>query len=50
MLVDMDSSIMKHTQLADDSALCAKKDVIINLFDRLLKKLGGEVSLEPCDP
>ena len=33
------------TSLVDDSTLCAKKDIIINKFDALLKKLGGEV----CD-
>jgi hypothetical protein len=44
MLADVDSSMMVHTSsLADDSTLCAKKDRIINLFDQLLKKLGGEV-------
>jgi hypothetical protein len=44
MLADVGSSMMVHTStLADDSTLCAKKDRIINLFDQLLKKLGGEV-------
>jgi hypothetical protein len=43
MLADVGSSMMVHTStLADDSTLCAKKDRIINLFDQLLKKLGGE--------
>ena len=33
-----------HTSsLVDDSTLCAKKDIIINKFNQLLKKLGGEV-------
>ena len=46
MLADIGSSMMLHTsQLADDSTLCAQKDKIINLFDMLLKKLGGEVML-----
>ena len=44
MLADMDNSVMFHTTgLADDSTLCAKKDIIIAKFDQLLKKLGGEV-------
>jgi hypothetical protein len=45
MLANMDSSVMFHTTgLADDSTLCAKKDIIIAKFDQLLKKLGGEVN------
>ena len=45
MLANIDSSMMMHTTgLADDSTLCAKKDHIIDLFDQLLKKLGGEVN------
>jgi hypothetical protein len=44
MLADMDNSVMFHTTgLADDSTLCAKKDIILAKFDALLKKLGGEV-------
>jgi hypothetical protein len=43
MLANMDNSVMFHTTgLADDSTLCAKKDIIIAKFDALLKKLGGE--------
>jgi alkylhydroperoxidase/carboxymuconolactone decarboxylase family protein YurZ len=43
MLADMDSSVEFHTtSLADDSTLCAKKDLIMAKFDQLLKKLGGE--------
>jgi hypothetical protein len=36
---------MKHllTSLTDNSKLCEKKDDIINLFQKLLKKLGAEV-------
>ncbi|EKX41184.1 hypothetical protein GUITHDRAFT_112658 [Guillardia theta CCMP2712] len=30
------------TELAEDSTLCKKKDYIIEKFDQLLKKLGGE--------
>jgi len=30
------------SSLADDSTLCAKKDIILSKFDQLLKKLGGE--------
>ena len=29
--------------LADNSELCQKKDVIINLFQQLLQKLAAEV-------
>jgi len=44
MLANMDNSVMFHTTtLADDSTLCAKKDIILAKFDALLKKLGGEV-------
>ena len=48
MLANMDNSVMFHTTgLADDSTLCAKKDIIIAKFDALLKKLGGEDLLPP---
>ena len=40
MLVQMHSSFMA---LADAPTLCAKKDIIIDKFDQLLKKLGSEV-------
>ncbi len=44
MLADMNHAVsFQTTTLADDSTLCAKKDVIISKFDQLLKKLGGEV-------
>ena len=44
MLVNVDQAVtFQTTTLADDSTLCAKKDIIISKFDQLLKKLGGEV-------
>jgi len=44
MLADfhMQVSGINTMQLADDSTLCAKKDIIIAKFDQLLHKLGGE--------
>ena len=46
MLADfhMQVSGINTMQLADDSTLCAKKDIIIAKFDQLLHKLGGEVN------
>ena len=47
MLADVDFGVSSlssgRTMLADDSTLCAKKDIIIAKFDQLLKKLGVEV-------
>ena len=48
MLSEFDDDFMERphrtTSLVDDSTLCAKKDIIIQKLDQLLKKLGGEVS------
>jgi hypothetical protein len=41
--VDFGMTSPRTTSLVDDSTLCAKKDIIIQKFDQLLKKLGGEV-------